>query len=624
MKQNGFQLRKLRVGGPGVEPAEVPFESGLNVISGASDTGKSYIFQCINFMLGGGKVPKTFTKNEGYTYALLEIESASGQRLTLQRSLEGGAFTLFRSSISDLSKDVLKEILKERHEKGNSNSLSAFLLALTGIENKKVLKNAHSQTRSFSFRDLVPFLLIGETEIISDNSLILSGEPTEKTGEVSAFNFLLTGKDSGDLVANKNEKEQRASKAGRIELIETLILEVEDRIKRIKEDLGPRDIDVESVDSRIAELFKNISEGSKLIARQMQIRKEAWDEEQTKRSRRIVLQELMTRFDLLKGYYEADIKRLEFVNEADHYFSQLVAVACPHCGQSIDSHKLQQICSSQAGNDSPVNISRASQIESQKIKVLLADLHQTMEQMQAEIASLTSEIQFANSKVKDSESIIAGQLEPNNTVSKKELAQLSLVQQKLRELYVYQRQLAEYFATKQSLEAEKTQKGTAAATVDRRSLVKLCSEISALLKAWRFPKSDQVEFDTTALDIVISGEPRMSFGKGYRAIARSAFNIALMRYCHSSDKLAHPGFVILDSPLTTYKGSSLPVQREEASEDVQSAFFATLSEWPSEEQIIVLENKEPDLEVTKKINYIFFSGAEDVGRQGFFPKKSYI
>jgi hypothetical protein len=41
--KNGFQLRFLRVSGKGKKPAELEFRPGLNVISGASNTGKSYI-----------------------------------------------------------------------------------------------------------------------------------------------------------------------------------------------------------------------------------------------------------------------------------------------------------------------------------------------------------------------------------------------------------------------------------------------------------------------------------------------------------------------------------------------------------------------------------------------------
>ena len=36
----------------------VRFNRGLNVVVGASNTGKTYIAQCVDFMLGGSRSPK--------------------------------------------------------------------------------------------------------------------------------------------------------------------------------------------------------------------------------------------------------------------------------------------------------------------------------------------------------------------------------------------------------------------------------------------------------------------------------------------------------------------------------------------------------------------------------------
>jgi DNA repair ATPase RecN len=48
----GFQLRVLRVSGLGLPPADITFGPGLNIVSGASDTGKSFLFQTIDYMFG--------------------------------------------------------------------------------------------------------------------------------------------------------------------------------------------------------------------------------------------------------------------------------------------------------------------------------------------------------------------------------------------------------------------------------------------------------------------------------------------------------------------------------------------------------------------------------------------
>ncbi|MDQ7864054.1 hypothetical protein RCO48_32115 [Peribacillus frigoritolerans] len=58
----------------------------------------------------------------------------------------------------------------------------------------------------------------------------------------------------------------------------------------------------------------------------------------------------------------------------------------------------------------------------------------------------------------------------------------------------------------------------------------------------------------------IDSKPTKDYGKGYRAIIYSAFVISLMEYCRDK-KMPHPGFVVLDSPLTTYKGKKKKFKR---------------------------------------------------------------
>ena len=65
MTQYGFHLETLTIRGKGKEDATVEFKDGLNVIAGPSNTGKSYIFSCINFLLGESRPPKTIDAARG-------------------------------------------------------------------------------------------------------------------------------------------------------------------------------------------------------------------------------------------------------------------------------------------------------------------------------------------------------------------------------------------------------------------------------------------------------------------------------------------------------------------------------------------------------------------------------
>ena len=49
----GFYIKKVIARSDKKETAEVTFEKGLNIIQGRSDTGKSCVVKCIEFVFGG-------------------------------------------------------------------------------------------------------------------------------------------------------------------------------------------------------------------------------------------------------------------------------------------------------------------------------------------------------------------------------------------------------------------------------------------------------------------------------------------------------------------------------------------------------------------------------------------
>ena len=91
----GFFLERIAVSGPGVVTAEVSFADGLNVVSGASDTGKSYICGLIDFAFGATKPPRIITQAARYARVAVRVRHrASGARHEVERALIGGDATL--------------------------------------------------------------------------------------------------------------------------------------------------------------------------------------------------------------------------------------------------------------------------------------------------------------------------------------------------------------------------------------------------------------------------------------------------------------------------------------------------------------------------------------------------
>src|SRR5262245_5517681 len=87
-----LRLTELVITGTGLTDAAIRFAPGLNLIVGASDTGKTLIFEAINFMLGAGNPLRTVPESNGYDQVFLAINPTGRPAFTVQRAYAGGHF----------------------------------------------------------------------------------------------------------------------------------------------------------------------------------------------------------------------------------------------------------------------------------------------------------------------------------------------------------------------------------------------------------------------------------------------------------------------------------------------------------------------------------------------------
>jgi hypothetical protein len=123
--------------------------------------------------------------------------------------------------------------------------------------------------------------------------------------------------------------------------------------------------------------------------------------------------------------------------------------------------------------------------------------------------------------------------------------------------------------------------------------------VADVLLEWGFPGQNKVFFDPGTCDLVIDGKERRHNGKGVRAIKHAAFKVALLLYCRAR-KLPHPGFLVLDTPLLTYRdpmkkpGDKLTTDEEELrNTDLKERFFEHLGHIGTDAQFMIFENVDP-------------------------------
>lgn len=607
----GYHIRRLRVTGPSVRTAVLDFQDSLNVISGASDTGKSYIFKCIDYMLGGKRPPKSVPEDAGYEVLGIELGTYDGSTISLERSLKkGGDFRVYRMPLSDIEDTSEFDEVSEENKPNRTDTVPYLLLDLCKMTSVKVRKNKSGDTRRLSIRDLCHFSLIGEDRIISETTPMWpSKQFTQKTAERQAFQFFISGEDSGSVIKADDVKLQKAGWRAQSEVYDELISELEGELgEGYEQDLA----ELESVESQIEDATTRVDELTLQLDELFGRRRKCWDDIQLASGRIATIEQLQNRFQLLEIHYQSDVERLGFVSEADFFLSQIGQGHCPICGSLLEDHDADQLRNDTETCES-IQVAAAREVD--KLQSHLSDLTTTMEDLGREHHELHESVQSWRNQVTRLNREIGDNLEPQVRESHEELkrsvdrrSELNGIQrlaERLESLRQKQRALGD--EPKQSRRKKDEVSSSTAENQGRRIF---CDALEARLTSWSFPNVGTVEFDEEG-DLLINGVSRRSHGKGVMAIIHAAFTTTLM----TRFRERHMGVVMLDSPLTSFKEKD----RQEMGDDIQQAFYEELSSLSEQHQIIILENKDPTESVRNKLNSVHFSGVPGQGRAGFFP-----
>ena len=614
--RKGLRLRSLAFHGPVRDAAVIEFGPGLNVIYGASDTGKSFIVNTIDFMLGGKGPLRDIPERVGYDQILLALETIEGEKLTVARSTEGGAFRLFDGLYSDALPADEGRPLGEQHSDKSDDNLSAFLLGKLDLSHKRIRKNKRGDTNSLSFRNLARLLIINEEEIIQQRSPLSDGNYTADTPNTATFKLLLTGVDDSALVSSQPKSPEEQSRTAQLELLEQLIGDYQ---KQVKELAGPHDELEDQLDRLDASMN---TQGEQLSVSEAQFREYAVRRRDIAKrveegqNRLAEITTLLDRFTLLEAHYRSDIDRLRAIEEAGSLFTALGQVSCPLCGAASEDHRLTDECDGNVDG-----VVAAARVEIGKIELRQAELKETITTLRKDAVGFERRLPALERSL----TTLSGQIDtvvaPNLRLLRTSYKQLADKGGEVREALAIHRGLKDLEGRKAQLEGEDELSGGGANVNDvdlsTSTADKFATLVRDILVAWHFPKIDRVHFDTKVRDLIINGKNRTSYGKGLRAITQAAFTLGLLEFCRQNDT-PHTGFAVLDSPLLSYKA---PEGSEDdlRGTDLKDHFYKYLSAWDGDRQVLIVENTDPPASVQALPQAIHFTGRPGVGRAGFFP-----
>lgn len=613
---SGLLLRYLAYFGPDLRTATLLLHPGLNVICGASETGKSFIVESIDFMLGQEDPVRDIPERAGYDRVRLLIESKDWPPLTLDRSVEGGDFRTYEEIALEGSPETEPKTLRWRHSAARQDALSYELLKRTGLTSKVLRKNTAGGTRSLSFRDLVRLCVVTEEEIQRRSSPLLSWQYTTATAEYAAFKLLLTGVDDSALVSVEEIPGRREQEAGKIELLDQMI-------EDLQADLDEQGADEEELKSQLSRLEIAI-DGQNAALRDIQKtfdsllakRGEMATELRKRKARLSEIDELVGRFGLLDNHYESDLSRLAAIHESGSLFIHFEQKPCPLCGALPSDQHLDTECE---GNTEA--IIQAADAEMDKITLLRRELNDTVVSLQKEREEISNSLAQFEEGYRTFEKELSSIATP--AISGERVSYNQLVSERAEVRITIEKINRLNRLVNQRTELEAQESGTPGSTATTRTKVsasvldEFSKTIGRILEEWHFPNAERVFFDETKRDFQIAGKERGSTGKGLRAITHAAVTIGLMEFCGERG-LPHPGFVVLDSPLLAYWKPE-GAEDDLRGTDLDEMFYRYLLGLHERNQVIIIENKHPHDFVIDKGNVTVFTKNPHQGRYGFFP-----
>lgn len=621
-----FRIRKILLRGNGVQDAYVDFDKGANILAGESDTGKSYLISCLDYILGAEKLKKKPKEAAAYTHLFVEFENSKNKVLTLTRALDGGKLAAHYVPIHSIDGKG-ESIAPGRKGKSTGPDVTSILFPFAGIKEAKLRKNARGATQRLSIRTLAPLFLIDEVSIIDEFSPVTGRSGYDDTARKRMFSYILTGIDDDGIVVEEKTEIVRARLQAKFEIVQEMIQPLEERFG-IRSDTPPLDHEYDNeLDDVIANLSEEVKQATTDISRLHEEIQETTALSLKAESQLLGVAEIQIRYSLLGERYNSDLKRLDFLAEGAHYFKSLQEVPCSFCGQNMTfdhyhSEKTQTLLNSG-------EIRRSAIAEAAKIHAYLADLQKAIVNLVQRKEELEQEKENAHNLLTDLRRELTLNLTPLLARRLESLEKLlDYRSERDAEIIDFQR-WGELHKLKLSIQKSLTQDNQPKLEwegLSSLSLTGLCTEVEAVLTDWKWGSKPRVAFDEKEYDIIVDGQPRQSHGKGVRAILYSAFIIGLLKYCVNNGR-PHPGVVVIDSPLTSYKkkgAAKVSGSDEPISAGVETGFWNSLAQLPETIQVIIIENKEPPTSIITKVHYEWFAGeyAEVDERSALIPTTS--
>ena len=596
-----IRIKSLTASGPGVEDSTIIFGKKLTVIAGPSDTGKTCIYKCIDYILGGNNDASNlpFDEEDKYNTVAVELETHKG-KIKLTREQKSSS-TYVNSEIEDIKSG--EYVLKE--SKKNQNTINSLFLKLIDIPvDIKLPKNDKGKPGAFTWRTIKNSFIIDEHRADTDKSILL--EVPNQPLYLASLIYLISGNELNEYKGDKEAELIKKTKKNTLlayikqqrEMLEKKKISLELKLQNIPEG--------KTIDEYINELNKEIDLINQKIDDATKEYAEINKEKIEINTRLTKNKALIERYTSLSTQYSTDINRLTFIVDNEELIKGRVKkTKCPYCDSDI------------IPKDQSSYI-QASQAELVKAVKNSQDLEETRVFIQNQIDDDEMMQKDCNERLAAIQSLINKEYIPQRNQIAKQIQQFREYLQIEGSLSLMAENDADLKSDLEKIESEPV---TSFTPFKGKPLfynlisAQLVAECQSILEEIGYDPITSVEIVKSTLDLKINGKTKANRGKGYKAFTNSVLLLGFRKFMNQHSAKCY-NFYMFDSPL---KGLALP--DIDVSANIRAGFFKYLVNNQLEDQVIIMENTHdneiPPMDESDDVKIYKFTQDPNDGRYGF-------
>ena len=584
---------------------------GLNIIYGPSNTGKTLVLDCVDFMLGGEA--RRLYKPALRIMAVTMYLDVDGAELSMYRELDETK----KNDINVVSKapgiDTATYTVGAKTKE--KDTISSLWLKLMGINQEvKIIKQIEdSLEQTLTVRTFYHFFVINENRISGENSILKPGSQTfTKNIPVPTITSLIyLAKELNYIAPSDTPKTSskiiKLKRATAQDIVDGSVNAIREReATGIKYD-DPRT--AAEIQIEINEILEQISAAEDSL-------KQTADRDQKVTKKLIEINStivestiLKNRYDALRTQYESDMRRLTFIAEADLHRGSIPKLDhCPFCNGELPKEKTQSCLD-------------AAIAEADKIELRIKDLQYADEALTNELARLQAQKDALLREQQQVQAAIRGELGPQVEELRDKLVVFTaaLEKAKAKEMIRYFTEVLNDQLLRINEEDEFSTDFDVRGKVREVLQAPLERLLTEILEKCNYDNYIGSRFDVDMCDVVVNGSDKLSQGQGFRAFLNTVMALALQEMLNEFN-LHMPHLLVMDSPILSLKEREEDVGTEVTSDSMRGGLFQYMIDHEKNRQTIILENEIPPLDYSTA-NIIHFTRKD--GKERFGLIKGY-